>query len=135
MKFTRKKINFKKLKKFPNPKGNIMLCYKEKVFDIKTNIKEIYFTEIRYNKVKGWIKHMKISCNFIVPVGKVKFMFLSKSNKRKEIIIGEKNYLKIYIPPKTWFAFKGLSKSKSLVLNYSDKVNDNKDVVRQDFKK
>ena len=69
----------------------------------------------------------------IVPIGKVKFLFLSKKNKKKEIIIGEKNYQKIYVPPNTWFAFRGLSKPKSLIVNYSDKVNNNKDVERKEF--
>ena len=134
MKNLKKNIYFKKLKKFNNPKGNVLMCYKEKILDKKIKIKEIYFTEIKYNKVKGWIKHNKISCNLIVPIGKVKFLFLSKKNKKKEIIIGEKNYQKIYIPPNTWFAFKGLSKPKSLVVNYSDKINNNKDVVRKELK-
>tara|TARA_B100001093_G_scaffold517235_1_gene598213 strand:+ start:3744 stop:4154 length:411 start_codon:yes stop_codon:yes gene_type:complete len=131
---TKNKIFVQKLKKFNNNKGNIFMCYKEKVYDTKINIKEIYFTEIKYNEVKGWIRHAKISCNFTVPVGRVKFMFLNEKNSsKKEITIGEKNYKKIFVPSNTWFAFKGLSKKKNLVVNYLDKVNDNKDVLRKDF--
>ena len=35
------------------------MCYKEKILDQKIKIKEIYFTEIKYNKVKGWINTIK----------------------------------------------------------------------------
>ena len=98
MKNLKKNIYFKKLKKFNNPKGNVLMCYKEKILDQKIKIKEIYFTEIKYNKVKGWIKHNKISCNLIVPIGKVKFLFLSKKNKKKKSL-SEKKIIKKYMCP------------------------------------
>lgn len=129
-----KKVFIKKLAKFENKKGDVLICYKEKIYDKKIQIKEIYFTKIKYKKVKGWIKHSKLSCNFTVPVGKVRFIFMDKNHSiKKKIIIGEKNYKKIYVPKNTWFAFEGLSKKTSLVVNYLDQINDNSDILKKDF--
>ena len=105
MKNLKKNIYFKKLKKFNNPKGNVLMCYKEKILDQKIKIKEIYFTEIKYNKVKGWIKHNKISCNLIVPIGKVKFLFLSKKNKKKRNHYRRKKLSKNICAPKYLVCF------------------------------
>tara|TARA_B110000008_G_scaffold34633_1_gene30757 strand:- start:495 stop:908 length:414 start_codon:yes stop_codon:yes gene_type:complete len=129
-----KNISVKKLKIFTNSKGNVFLCYKEKVIDKKIKIKEIYFTEIKYKKIKGWIKHKKISCNFVVPVGRIKFMFLDEKKKKiTKIIVGKNNYRRISVPKNIWFAFEGLAKPISLVVNYLDKINDNNDVLKKKF--
>ncbi len=63
-----------------------------------------------------------------VPIGKVKFIFFDENKEQfKEIIIGEKNYKKIIVPPKIWFSFKGLSKIESLVVNMADIIHRKKE--------
>ena len=39
---------------------------------------EIYFSEIKKNKIKGWNYHKKNYCLFSVPFGKVIFYFKKK---------------------------------------------------------
>ena len=42
----------------------------------------------------------------------------------KEIIVGEKDYARLTIPPGIWFGFKGVAKTSSLILNIADIPHD-----------
>ena len=35
---------------------------------------EAYFSSVEYKLIKGWKKHKKMTLNFIVPIGKIKFV-------------------------------------------------------------
>ena len=73
-----------KLKIFQNKKGNILRGFR-KSKSIKFPFSEIYFSRIKYNKIKGWKYHTKMTMELFVPIGKVKFIFLMKikSNLKK----------------------------------------------------
>ena len=112
-----------KLKVFQNVKGNILRGFRKSRSN-KFPFKEIYFSRIKYNKIKGWKYHKKMRMELFVPIGQVKFVFFNHfTDKFKEIIIGEKNYKKIIVPPKIWFSFKGLSRIESLVVNMSNIIH------------
>ena len=131
---------------------NKIKTYKSKIIDLKNgniykmlnkNSKfyrgfgEIYFSGIKYNKVKAWKIHKKMRMNLIVPFGSVKFVFCNDKQKPfKEIIIGSKKneYKIIVIPPKIWFGFKGYHKPYSLVCNFSNIVHDPSEVESCDIK-
>ena len=82
---------------------------------------EAYFSFINYNKIKGWKKHTKMKMNLVVPFGKVQFVFYNHINQKfKKVTIGETNYKRITVEPGIWFAFKGLSKKKNIILNISN---------------
>ena len=109
-----------KLKTFKNSKGNILRGFRKSI-NSKFFFSEIYFSKIKYDKVKGWKYHKKMRMELYVPVGKVEFVFFDQNkNIFKKIIVGEKNYKKIIVPPKIWFKFKGLSRHESLVVNMSN---------------
>ena len=69
-----KKIKIIPLKISKNIKGDI-LKYLEKNNKYLKKFGEIYFTEIKKNKTKGWNFHKKNQCLITVPFGKVKFTF------------------------------------------------------------
>ena len=116
-------ITLTKLKKITNSGGDILRVIKnnDKGF---TNFGEAYFSWIKYNAIKAWKIHNRMTLNLIVPIGKVKFVFFLPNNKKKirVIEIGESNnnYKRITVPPKVCFGFKGLAKRKSLVLNIAN---------------
>ena len=67
----------------------------------------------------------------MVPIGKVRFVFFDEKNSSfREDVIGENNYSRLTIPPKVWFAFQGIYKSDSLILNMSNMVHDDKEEVK-----
>ena len=126
----------KQIKKFPLKtiklkEGNIMHALKKK--DLKNwNFKEAYFSKIKPGKVKAWKFHLKMSLNLIVPRGRVKFVFYSKSDNNFRIIeIGEKKYSRLTVPPKIWFGFKGIGKYESIILNLTNIHHNPKGILRR----
>ena len=120
------KIKTIKLKISTNPKGDVLkyLSKKNKYFK---KFGEVYFTEIKKNKVKGWNFHKKCWCLLAVPYGKVKFTFAENINSKKKIIvIGKKNYSIIVVPPRIWFNFMSIKKISLIVntLNHAHNKNE-----------
>ena len=123
-------IKFTKLQIINVEGGNVFRIMKKSNHK-EFSFKEAYFSSIHFNFVKGWKMQSKMQSNICVPIGKVKFTFVSKDYKEhKTLIIGEDNYGLISIPPKIWYSFKGLSKKTSLILNISDYEHDEKDIKK-----
>ena len=123
------KIKTIKLKISTNPKGDVLkyLTSKSKYFK---KFGEVYFTEIKKNKIKGWNFHKKCWCLLAVPYGKVKFTFAKNINsKKKTIIIGKKNYSIIVVPPRIWFNFMSEEKI-SLVVNTLNHVHNKNETLK-----
>ena len=112
------------------PSGDIMRILKNK--EVKNwNFAEAYFSKIKYNKIKAWKYHLKMSLNIVVPMGRVKFVFYFNKNKNFKVIeLGEKKYSRISIPPRIWFGFKGLSKKDSLILSLTNLEHNPNEVLR-----
>ena len=114
------KISITKLFKLDQPEGSVMhgLKKSDKSF---SGFGEAYFSTIDHNYIKGWKMQIKMHSNICVPLGKVKFTFVSEDFKsHKTFILGDDNYGVLSIPPKIWYCFKGLSEKTSLILNISD---------------
>ena len=123
------KIKIKRLKIIKLPAGNVMRFLRKEEMEKKWKFGETYFSKIKFGKIKAWKYHAKTTMNLAVLVGKVKFVFYSQQFKSfKTIIMEEKKYARLTIPPKIWFGFKGLSKSQSLILNISSIIHDPNEV-------
>jgi dTDP-4-dehydrorhamnose 3,5-epimerase len=95
---------------------------------------EAYFSWVDEGSVKGWKRHKQMIMNLIVPVGHVRFVFRGLNNQGIPAFqveeIGESRYVRITVPPKIWFAFQGLGKNKSLVLNIANISHDPNEIDR-----
>ncbi len=123
------KIKIFKLKISSNSKGDMLkyLSKKDKYFK---KFGEVYFTEIKKGKIKGWNYHKKYTCLLTVPLGKVEFIFFDKISKmKKKIIVGKKNHSVIVVPPKIWFCFKSLNKL-SLIANTIDGIHNKNETLK-----
>ena len=125
-----KNIKLQKLKTFNSKDGNVTRVLRGKEMN---KIKEAYFSEINYNKVKAWKFHKKMSLNLFVSRGKVRFVFFFK-NRFKIVEIDEKKKILLKIPPKIWFGFKGLKKPSSLILNLADTIHNKNEQNIRDIK-
>ena len=97
----------------------------------KWSFGEAYFSKIKFNKIKAWKYHKKMSLQLIVPSGKVKFVFFSKKNNKFKVIeIGEKKYYRITVPPKIWFGFKGVTRKESIILSITNMNHSKKEILR-----
>ena len=128
------KIKIKKLKFFQNINGKVLRGFREKKGK-RQKIKEVYFSHIKFKKIKGWKYHKKMKMELFIPFGNVLFVFWNEITKNfRHIIIGEKNYKKIIVPPKIWFAFQGLSKKGNLIVNISDTIHSKSEQSNKDLK-
>ena len=124
------KIKVKSLNITKLPAGNIMRVLKKKELK-KWTFGEAYFSKIKFNKVKAWKYHLKMTLNLVVPQGKVKFVFYSqKDDVFRVIVIGEKKYSRLMVPPKIWFGFKGIGRSESIILNLANFQHSQKEILR-----
>jgi len=95
---------------------------------------EAYFSSIDSGATKGWKKHTKMVMNLLVPVGRVRFVFFENEYAAYRVEeIGVDNYSRITVPPGIWFAFKGLSDSKSIILNVSSIIHDDSESDRKEL--
>ena len=92
-------------------------------------------SEVDFNGFgEGYVSFIK-TMNLVVPLGNVKFVFYdSQKIVFKEVTIGEDNYCRLTVPPKIWFAFKGLSKEINLIINISDIEHDPNEQEKLDLK-
>ncbi len=126
-----KKTKIIKTKIINNKYGNL-----RKLLDKKSSsynsFGEIYLTNIKYKKIKGWKYHKKMISNIFLISGKVKFVVVKKMNNKIdfcEFILNSKDYNQIFIPNKTFFAFTGLSKKESTLINFASILHNDKESV------
>jgi dTDP-4-dehydrorhamnose 3,5-epimerase len=93
---------------------------------------EAYFSIVQAGAIKAWKMHLEMTLNLVVPVGEVRFVFLSEDRKaRREETIGASNYARLTVPPRIWFGFQGLAMPFSLILNVADLPHRPEEVMRK----
>lgn len=91
--------------------------------ELKFKFGEIYFSEVLPNKFKGWKFHENRNQLVTVVTGKICFIFKQKNKKLKKIIIGSENQsFSIFIPKKTNYSFRCISKKKAIIANIIDEI-------------
>ena len=117
------------LKIIHNDKGHIRKIIDKNEADFKS-FEEIYLTDIKFRSIKGWKLHKNKTNNLVVVHGHVKFVAWSPLNpgifKSYSVGLIEKEsykYSRITIGPNIWFAFIGLHKPVSRILNISNRIN------------
>ena len=111
---TVKSVKVVKNRIIKNNKGSI-IKYVSKIENFFLGFGEVYFSEIKYKKTKGWNYHKKYTCIITVPSGLVEFSIFNNKKKLIKKKISKKEIL--IIPPKNWFSFKSLRKN-SLIANF-----------------
>ena len=96
---------------------------------------EVYFSFIKSNAVKAWKLHKRMTLNLVVPLGMVRFVFYDAHNTGNYRVedIGEKNYVRLTVPPNIWFGFKGIANNPSLVTNIADLKHDTEEVIKKEM--
>ena len=121
MNFINKKfLKIKKINRI-NVKNGDVFKFLDRKSNFYSKFGEIYFSKIKYNKIKCWKLHTKMTMNITVPIGKVKFVFVNLENNLIDTcIIGENNYYILQVLPGILFGFKGISKKENLIANFSN---------------
>lgn len=130
-----KKFKLYDLKIFHTENGKVYK-YLEKNKKYFKKPAEVYFSTVKKNKYKGWIKHKRNTCLIVCIAGRVKFEIKNNiDNKRVyKIELSPKKYKLLEIPPNNWFAFKGLS-NESIIVNSIQTAHSSKETYKEIYKK
>ena len=104
------------LKQIHNPKGDIYHAMKrsDDGFD---GFGEAYFSTIYKDDIKGWKKHIKMTLNLVVPVGKIEFIIYDEKIKEfHSVVLSQDNYKRLTVEAGLWMAFRGIEEN-SMLLN------------------
>lgn len=99
---------------------------------------EIYFSCIYPGAIKGWHVHRKMTLNYAVPYGHIKFVLYDDRpdsptlNEVQEIFMGPDNYSLVTVPPLVWNAFKGIGAETAIVANCASLPHDPSETNRRD---
>jgi len=121
----------------PDDRGKIMHIMKSSDSQFIT-FGEVYCSSVYPGVVKGWHLHKKMTLNYVVLKGNIKFVLYdarpeSETYKQiQEIIIGENQYVMVTVPPNVWNGFKGIGLDEAFVINFTDIPHDPEEIVRLD---
>lgn len=121
----------------PDDRGKIMHIMKSSDEQFNT-FGEVYCSTVYPGVVKGWHMHKKMTLNYVVLKGNIKFVLYddrtdsSTYKQIQEIIIGENQYVIVTVPPFVWNGFKGIGTEEAFVINFTDMPHDSEEIVRMD---
>jgi len=96
---------------------------------------EAYFSNVDFKAIKAWKRHKRMTLNIVVPIGKIRFVFLDDrkwpDQQSQEVLISEDNYCRLTVPPMIWIGFQGLSTNGSILLNVADIEHDPAEVDKR----
>lgn len=92
---------------------------------------EAYFSIVEAGAIKAWKRHLRMTLNLIVPIGRVQFAFIDDEAALREELVGVDRYVRLTVPPGIWFGFRGLEMSGSMLLNIADIPHDPEEIERK----
>jgi len=125
------------LKQIADERGKVMhmLCRDWSVF---REFGEIYFSCVNAGAVKAWRLHQRMTLNYAVPVGHIRFVLYddrecsATRGRVQEIVMGPDNYVLVTVPPLIWNGLKGLGDDMSIVANCATIPHDPDEALRRD---
>ena len=99
---------------------------------------EIYFSCVYPDAIKGWHVHRRMTLNYAVPHGHIKFVLYDERadsptrGEVQEVFLGPDNYCLVTVPPLVWNGFKGLGAEMALVANCASIPHDPDEISRRD---
>ena len=126
------------LKQIYHPKGDVFHGMKKSDPGF-SGFGEAYFSTVHPGEIKPWKKHLRMTLNLVVPIGKIRFVMhddrLESPTKGQtlSVEIGPHNYQRLTVQPGIWMAFEGLDEGMNLLLNMADMEHDPDEVERADL--
>ena len=129
-------IKITPLKQIEDERGKVMHMLR-KDSDNFVRFGEIYFSTVRPNKIKGWHLHKKMTLNYAVVFGEIKFvLYDARPNSKtkgqiQKFLLSQSNYKFISVPPLIWNGFKGIGNKTAIVANCADLPHDKEEIERK----
>jgi dTDP-4-dehydrorhamnose 3,5-epimerase len=125
------------LKQIPDERGKVMHMLREDS-DGFVGFGEIYFSCIYPGAIKGWHIHKRMTLNYAVLHGNIKFVLYDDrpesltKGEVQEIFLGPDNYCRVTVPPMIWNGFKGIGSEAAIVANCASIAHDPDEIDRRD---
>ena len=125
------------LKQYVDERGKVMHMLRSDAPEFKS-FGEIYFSSVHVGAIKGWHIHQRMTLNYAVPHGCIKFVLYDDRPNSKtkgdipEICLGPDSYCLVTVPPLIWNGFKGVGEGVSLVANCASIAHDPDEIERKD---
>ncbi|HWE92453.1 MAG TPA: dTDP-4-dehydrorhamnose 3,5-epimerase family protein [Tepidisphaeraceae bacterium] len=125
------------LRQIPDERGKIMHMLRSDAPHF-LQFGEIYFSCVYPGAIKAWHIHKKMTLNYAVPVGNIKFVLYDEREASptrgqvQEIYLGPESYNLVTVPPMVWNGFKGIGTQMALVANCASIPHDAEEIMRRD---
>jgi dTDP-4-dehydrorhamnose 3,5-epimerase len=99
---------------------------------------EVYFSVAYPGVIKGWHIHKRMTLNYAVPSGHIKFVLYDDRQQSptrgliQELFLGPDNYCLVTVPPLVWNGFKCVGTESSIVANCSTIPHDPHEADKRD---
>jgi dTDP-4-dehydrorhamnose 3,5-epimerase len=123
------------LKQIPDERGKVMHMLRADAEGF-VGFGEIYFSCVYPGAIKGWHIHKKMTLNYAVPHGNIKFVLYDDRENSptrgqiQEIFMGPDNYCLVTVPPFVWNGFKGIGSEMAIVANCASIPHDPYEIER-----
>lgn len=98
---------------------------------------EVYFSCTNPGAIKAWHLHKKMTLNYAVLYGEIKFVLYDDRPDSKtrgnvlELFLSPENYCLVTVPPLIWNGFKGIGDKTSIVANCATLPHDPLEIERK----
>ena len=98
---------------------------------------EIYFSSTHPGAIKAWHLHKKMTLNYAVIHGAIKFVLYDDRPKSptkgcvQEFFLSPENYCLVTVPPLVWNGFKGIGDQTSIVANCATLPHNQNEIERK----
>jgi dTDP-4-dehydrorhamnose 3,5-epimerase len=125
------------MKRIPDERGAVMHILK--ISDpAYLGFGEVYCSTVYPGVVKGWHLHKRMTLNYVVIRGTIKFVLFDgreaspTRGELQEISMGDRNYVRVTVPPGVWNGFQGVGTDEAYVVNITDMPHDPGEIERAD---
>jgi dTDP-4-dehydrorhamnose 3,5-epimerase len=100
---------------------------------------EAYFSSVKNGETKGWKRHLRMTMNLVVPIGRICFYLKDGHTDsptfgvEESVELSPENYQRLTVPPGIWMAFEGKNEGTNLLLNIADRPHDADEVESSDM--
>ena len=125
------------LRQISDERGKVMHMLRSDASDFP-GFGEVYFSTVFPGAIKAWHIHSRMTLNYAVPHGRIKFVLYDDREASKtrgelqEFFLGPDNYYLVTVPPLVWNGFKGLGTEMAIVANCASIPHDPTEIDRRD---
>ena len=124
------------LRQIFDERGKVMHMLREDS-PIFSRFGEVYFSCTNPGAIKAWHLHKKMTLNYAVIYGEIKFVLFDDRPDSKtrgciqEFFLSPENYCLVTVPPLIWNGFKGIGDKTSIVANCATMPHDPSEIERK----